>query len=109
MQLTLDAGVSTKVIVHCKKIGFCLDKSGEFTVVPSLSIPKEEIMGSVGAGDSFCAAALYSLYSKFTDKELLEFSSAAAACNLFAENSTDGMRTRNEINDLSKKYKRIAL
>ncbi len=69
MLQTLKAGVREKVVVHCKKVGFCLDKSGQFTIVPSLSIPRDMIMGSVGAGDSFCAAALYSIYNEFSDEK----------------------------------------
>lgn len=104
MELTLEAGVREKVIVHCKKMSFSLDKSGEFTVCHSLRIPKDKILGSVGAGDSFCAGSLYSLYHGLSDKELLEFSSAAAGCNLFAENSTDGMLPKEEILKILAQY-----
>lgn len=110
MQMMCDSGVREKVIVHCKEAGFCLDaKTGEFTAVPSLNIPPEEIKGSVGAGDAYCAGCLYGLYKGYTDKQTLEFASAAAACNLFAENSTDGMRTAAEIEKLPQKYGRKKL
>lgn len=102
-----DAGVREKVVVHSKKAGFCYNsKTGEFTVVPSLKIPAEEIKGSVGAGDSYCSACLYSIYEGLSDKEMLEFSSAAAACNLFAENSIDGMKPKEEILKMFDKYGR---
>ena len=106
MQLTMEQGVGEKVIVHCKSAGFCLDKSGEFTCVPSLNIPTELIKGSVGAGDAFCAASLYGIYNGFNDKEILEFASAAAACNLFSENSVDGMLNAKEIKAMQTKYDR---
>lgn len=110
MTLTAESGVSKKVIVHAKSAGICLDiKSGEFTAVGSLKLPKNAIRGSVGAGDAFCAGCLYGLYEGFDDKSLLEFASAAAACNLFSENSVDGMKTKNEIIEISKKYKRVKL
>lgn len=109
MRLTMNEGVGEKVIVHCKPAGFCLDKSGLFTCVPSLEIPSSEIKGSVGAGDAFCAASLYGIYNGFTDKEILEFASAAAACNLFSENSVDGMRSAEEITKMLKTYKRKEL
>lgn len=102
MEKTMACGVGEKVIVHCKAAGFCLDKSGSFTVVPSLKIPAEQIKGSVGAGDAFCAGCLYGIYNGFTDEQLLEFASGAAACNLFAENSVDGMRSKQEILELIK-------
>lgn len=108
MRRAAEMGVSRKVIVHAKEICFLLDvKSGEIISVNSLKIPKEEIKGSVGAGDAFCAGCLYSLYNSFSDEKTLEFASAAAACNLFAANSIDGMRSAKEIAEVAKKYGRL--
>ena len=81
-------------------------KTGSFTASPSLNIPKEAIKGSVGAGDAFCAGALYGIYNNFSDKEILDFASSAAACNLFAENSIDGMKSAEEIKNMAAKYGR---
>ena len=109
MELTMNEGVREKVIVHCKQAGFCLSKSGEFTVVPSLKIPAECIQGSVGAGDAFCAGSLYGILNNWADQDILSFASAAAACNLFSENSVDGMLDKNGILEMEHKYGRIAL
>jgi len=110
MLKTAACGVKDKIIVHCKELSVCLDiKTETFTVVPSLKIPKEEIRGSVGAGDAFCAGSLYGLHNNFSDQEILEFSSAAAACNLFAENSIDGMLSKEEILKLPEKYGRLSI
>ena len=107
MNFMVSAGVKEKVIIHCKQAGFCLDvKTGKFTVVPSLDIPVEQIKGSVGAGDAFCAGSLYSIYNNYDDEQILEFASAVAASNLFAENSIDGILEKNEIEKLFKKYGR---
>lgn len=106
MQRTMDCGVGEKVIVHSKEAGFCLSRDGSFTAIPSLEIPETEIKGSVGAGDAYCAGCLYSLYNNFTDEEMLKFASAAAACNLFAENAVDGMRNKNEILEVMGRYPR---
>ena len=84
-------------------------KTGDFAAVPSLKIPSEEIKGSVGAGDAFCAASLYAIYNNFSDTQLLEFASAAAACNLFAANSVDGMRSKGEIMKMEEQYGRLQL
>jgi len=109
MQKMVEAGVKDKVIVHAKETCFILDaQSGEFCEVRSFNIPKEEILGSVGAGDAFCAGCLYGIYHGYDNKEILEFASAAAACNLFSENSVDGMRSKNEIMQLSEKYQRMS-
>ncbi len=107
MEKTAAAGVRSKVIVHCKEACFLLDvRSDAFTEVASLKIPAEEIRGSVGAGDAFCAGCLYGLYHHYPDRKLLEFASAAAACNLFAANSVDGMRPRDEILAMMNTYER---
>ena len=108
MEKAVEAGLRNKVIVHSKTVRFLLDgASGEFIEVPSLKIPPEEIKGSVGAGDAFCAGCLYGLYNHFPSKRILEFASAAAACNLFAANSIDGMKSRDEIFEMENKYERI--
>lgn len=106
MEKTMACGVSEKVVVHLKEGGFCLSSNGEFTKLGSLKIPQEDIRGSVGAGDAFCAGCLYALYHGYSDLEMLKFASAAAACNLFAENSVDGMRSKKEIEKLSEQYER---
>ncbi len=109
MELTMNEGVREKVIVHCKQAGFCLSRSGEFTVVPSLQIPGDCIKGSVGAGDAFCAGSLYGIYNDLPDKDILTFASAAAACNLFSENSVDGMLDKAGVLEMENKYNRLTL
>lgn len=104
MRLTLGCGVREKVIVHCKKAGFCLSADSTFTIVPSLALPRSMIKGSVGAGDAFCAGSLYGIYHGFTDKKILSFAAGAAACNLFSENSVDGMRDKDAIFEMIEKY-----
>jgi hypothetical protein len=37
---------------------------------------------------------------------MLKFASAAAACNLFSENSVDGMRNKKEIKKLAERFDR---
>lgn len=109
MEKTLAAGVKDKVIVHCKEACFALDCKGNFTEVPSLKVPKEDIKGTVGAGDAFCAGCLYGIYNNYNDKQMLEFASAAAACNLLEANAVDGMKERNEILKLAEKYGRLTV
>lgn len=106
MQKCLDSGVREKVIVHAKECAFCLNKDGNFTAVGSLIIPKEFIKGSVGAGDAFCAGSLYAIYNDYSDRDILEFASGAAACSLFEANAVDGMRDKNEIQNIMKRFER---
>ena len=105
MEYMAQCGVRDKVIVHCKKAGFCYDvPTGTFTSVPSLDIPAKMIRGSVGAGDAFCAGCLYGLYHGYDDRHILEFAASAAACSLFSENSVDGMLCKNEIDQLAERF-----
>ena len=109
MEKTLAEGVRDKVVVHCKEACFAMDKSGAFSECPSLKVPKEDIKGTVGAGDAFCAGCLYGIYNGYTDIQMLEFASAAAACNLLEPGAVDGMKDRNGILALAEKYGRLTL
>ncbi len=110
MKKMAEYGVKEKIVVHCKSAGFCLDvKTDTFTMVPSVKIPKEVIKGSVGAGDSFCAGCLYSIYNKLSDEEMLKFASLVAASNLFSENSVDGILPKEKLSALEEKYGRLEL
>ena len=104
MERLMSYGVGQRVIVHCPEAGFCLAKDGTFTVVPSLQLPAGYIKGTVGAGDSFCAGCLYGIYNGFGDRDILEFASGAAACNLSAEDSVSGMRDAGYIRELIETY-----
>jgi len=106
MDFMASCGVQDKVIVRCREMSFCLDvPTGAFTMVPSLNIPDRLMKGNTDVGDAFCAGSLYGIYYNYDDQHLLEFATAAAACSLFAENSTDGMRNRVEVEKLCSKYK----
>ena len=106
MQRTMEQGVGEKVIVHSRELSLCLTRSGGFTMVPSLELPESYIRGSVGAGDAFCAGALYSIYHGANDSEMLEFASAAGAASLHCENAVDGMLSRQEIVGLMRHFPR---
>lgn len=98
MEHLMSYGVRERVIVHCPESGFMLNRAtGEFTVAPSVAITKGYIKGTVGAGDAFCAGCLYGIYHGLADKELLDFASGAAVCNLAAADSVSGMRDEDHI------------
>lgn len=107
MEKMVAAGVSDKVVVHAKDAGMALDaKTGEFAYLPSLKLPSDKIMGSVGAGDAFCAGALYGIYHGYENEEILQFASKVAAVSLFAANATDGVVPKEEVLRLTKDYER---
>ena len=110
MERMAQSGVRCKVIVHSKEAGLCLDvPTGAFTMVPSLDLPAGQIAGSVGAGDAFCAGCLYGLWKGYDDQKLLRYASAAAACNLSAENAVDGLRSVQDIGQMAEAYPRRKL
>ena len=109
LEKILACGVSERAIIHCPEAGFCMNKNGEFTVVPSLALPAGYIKGAVGAGDTFCAGCLYGIYNGFTDREILEFAAGAAACNLAEADSISGMQPKDYIYDLIAKTDKVML
>ncbi len=103
-----DLGVREKVIIHMPDRALCCSEKG-LTVVPSYDIPKEKIVGTTGAGDAFCAGALYAIYCGRSDQEILEFASSAAVTALSSADATGGLRTEAEILDYCKQFRRKQL
>ena len=98
-------GVSERIIIHTPEIGVCISEKG-VTVVPSYTLPNGFIVGTTGAGDAFCAGALYGIYQNKTDKEILEFASSAAVAALSKADATSGLCSEQEIKELCKALKR---
>ena len=109
MENILLKGVKKRVILHAPEAGFCLNRNGNFEIVPSIKLPDGYIKGAVGAGDAFCAGCLYAIYHGYDDRSMLEFASGAACCNLSAEDSVSGMKDKNYIFDFINKHERITL
>ena len=100
----LALGVRKKVILHCPRLGVAHDREGGFTAVPSLALPRDYIVGTTGAGDAFCAGALYALTKSYTDEELLRLASLTAAASLGAADAVGGMRPLAELAALEERY-----
>ena len=101
----MSLGVREKVIIHKSDRAVALSKEG-FTTVPSLNVSKDEIAGTTGAGDAFCAGALLSIYDGKSDKEILEFASSVALVSLFSKDATSGIVCEDKVKEISKKYDR---
>lgn len=98
-------GVSERVIIHTNDIGICVSQNG-VTEVPSYVLPDNFIVGTTGAGDAFCSGALIGIYNDRTDKEILEFASAAAVAALSQADATSGVCSEAEIMQMCKDLKR---
>jgi sugar/nucleoside kinase (ribokinase family) len=77
-----------------------------FTCLPSYALPAGYIKGTTGAGDAFCAGALYGIYQGWTDVQILEFASAAAVMALGSKDATSGLVAEQEIKSFCSKLPR---
>ena len=101
----MELGVRRKVIIHKPDLATALSQEG-FTVVPSFEISSEEIMGTTGAGDAFCAGALIGIHDNLSDKEILEFASSVALVSLSAPDATSGIIDEEKIKKICKNKER---
>ena len=101
-----ELGVRERVVVHCPEVGVTMDAKGDFVRLGSLELPDGWIRGSVGAGDAFCAGALYSLLKGFDPEKLLRLASCAAAMNLTVSDSVSGAKPLAETLALDTRFAR---
>jgi sugar/nucleoside kinase (ribokinase family) len=109
-QKLMSLGVRKKVIIHKPDLSTAYSNEG-FTVVPSFEISKDDIKGTTGAGDAFCAGALIGIYDGLSDKEILEFASSVAMVSLYSPDATSGILNETEIKKIcnNKERKKICL
>ena len=105
----MEMGVREAVTVHCPKLSCSLDKNGEFAVLPSVALPRERIVGTVGAGDAFCAGMLYGFVTGKSAAESMRIASSAAVCNLTVSDSVGGARSLDETMQMEALYGREEL
>ena len=98
-------GVREKVIIHKPDCAVCLSENG-FTMLPSYLLPGGYIQGSTGAGDAFCAGALYGIYEGWSDQQILEFASASAVMALGSADATSGLTNEQKIKDFCGNFPR---
>ena len=99
-------GVRERVVVHCPDVGVTMGKDGDFTRVGSLQLPDGWIKGSVGAGDAFCAGALYALLKGMDPESLLRLGSCTAAMNLAVTDAVSGAKSYAETMALDARFER---
>ncbi len=104
LQKMKEMGVSTWAVIHCPEVGCGIDENGTYYEVPSLTLPKGYIKGTVGAGDAFCAGILYSAEKKLSMPEALKIGACAAAASLSEVSASDGVKTAAEVLKLAELY-----
>ncbi|NUL38496.1 carbohydrate kinase family protein [Kosakonia sacchari] len=89
----LAAGVKQRVVIHCPE-GAWGEAPGEAgNWVPSRMLSQAEIIGSVGAGDAFCAGFLYGCHESWPLQKSIQLAHACARASLLCANAIDGAKT----------------
>ena len=86
-----EMGVGKRVIIHASCCAYGMEKSGEYAWESSRKLPKGYIVGTVGAGDAFCAGALLASYRELSLKESLIYGNSAAMMALTTASATGGV------------------
>ena len=86
-----EMGVGKRVIIHASCGAYGMDKSGEYCFESSRKLPKGFIVGTVGAGDAFCAGALVASYRELSLKDCLLYGNSSAMMALTTATATGGV------------------
>ncbi|EFB2831240.1 MULTISPECIES: carbohydrate kinase family protein [Escherichia] len=93
----LDAGVRQRVVIHCAEGAWGETPKQGGMWIPSRKLEPREIIGSVGAGDAFCAGFLYGCHERWTLTESIKLAHACARASLLCANAIDGAKTLEEL------------
>ncbi|MDI9223556.1 carbohydrate kinase family protein [Pantoea sp. EA-12] len=85
-------GVRQRVVIHAPEGAWGQEGTEEGIWQPAWCLTPEEIVGSVGAGDAFCAGVLYASHENWTMLDTLKLAHTCACFNLHAANALDGTR-----------------
>ena len=99
-------GVSTWAVIHCPEGGFGMDETGAYIQRGSLILPAGYIVGSVGAGDAFCAGVLLRRGKGLELEQAIDLGIAAAASSLSDASATGGVCSAEEAMGYYTKYDR---
>ncbi|WP_437890225.1 carbohydrate kinase family protein [Phytobacter sp. V91] len=89
----LSAGVKQRVVIHCPEGAWGVQTGSEGQWVASAMLKQEEIVGSVGAGDAFCAGLLYGCHERWSLSQSIYLAHACARASLLCANAIDGAKT----------------
>lgn len=95
----LAAGVRQRVVIHCPEGAWGEIPGEEGRWLPSWRLTREEIVGSVGAGDAFCAGFLYGCHESWSITDSVNLAHACARASLLCANAIDGAKTLAELQE----------
>lgn len=93
---TLRRGGAGAVVVHTPSLALWAGPEG-VEVIPAEPVPAEMIVSPVGAGDAFCAGALYGIHEGWAVRDCLTLGHRAAVACLGGASSTEGLRPLSEL------------
>jgi len=96
-KVLFEHGVNDLVVIHFPEGAYLLAKDGSEIMQPSLLLPDQFIVGSAGAGDSFCAGMLYGLYQGWSHEKTLRFAVCSGGMNLSDLTTTGGIKPWKDI------------
>ncbi len=94
----LEMGVSEMVVIHYPEGGVAVTPE-DSACEPSFVRDGKGVVSTVGAGDAFCAGALYAIHEGYSLSDLLVFASACARFNLLSATSTGGAPALAEVKE----------
>lgn len=86
-------GVKEAIAIHFPEGGYAMRRDGTGAYCKAFVMKQDQIKGTVGAGDAFCAGMLYALHESWTLEEGLRLANAVAAVSLTHPTSTGGARS----------------
>lgn len=89
-KILLDFGVRQRVYIHFPTGAVAVTKQGEQAFAEAYHIPVHNVISTLGAGDAFCAGALYGIHDGRLLSETLRLACASAHFNLYSTSATEG-------------------
>ena len=103
-KILFEHGINDLATIHFPEGAYLLARDGTEILQPSLQLPDDYIVGSTGAGDSFCAGMLYGFYQGWSHDETLRFAVCAGAMNLSDLTTTGGIKPWKEIFSMEERF-----
>ena len=97
-------GVNNLVVIHFPEGAYLLASDRSEIMQPSLQLPDDFIVGSTGAGDSFCAGMLYGIYQGWSNDKSLRFAICAGGINLSDLTTTGGIKAWKETFEMEERF-----
>jgi sugar/nucleoside kinase (ribokinase family) len=100
----LQQGVRETVVIHFPEGAFARTRQGDDFWQPSLKLPPQYIVSTVGAGDAFCAGVLLGLHEDWKLQRCLLTGVCVAAASLSGMTGTAGVKSLNSSLALAKRF-----